>query len=79
MDLFYDFAVLDFENFNNYYHSAGSQLLLDFSVLRIGIEFNAGIQAAYLINENKFEFGGILLGVTFWSQKANKTSNDQSL
>ena len=65
LNIFYDY-VLAGQNESLYdAQSTGAQLLLDFHVLRLEMEFNVGVQWAYLINGNEHKFKGLLLGIEF--------------
>jgi Tol biopolymer transport system component len=62
---FYDYfsGSLNDQVYN--YQSTGAQLLFDLSFLRLNYEIELGVQAAYLLPENKIKYGLLIMGIEF--------------
>lgn len=63
MNAFYDYGIGEYKGNGHEFASSGIELLVDFHLLRLPVEFNVGLQTAYLINNKETVFFPMIMGV----------------
>lgn len=63
--VFYDHGAGNFQGMNNLFRSAGFDLEIDFNILNLPFELNAGIRIPYLIDTNEWKFRFLFFGLEF--------------
>jgi len=63
MNAFYDYGIGEYKGYGHEFASSGIEFLVDFHLLRLPVELNAGLQASYLITNNDVAFFPMIMGV----------------